>query len=219
MRGLIALILKSTNIEVSYEKFKKQDQGMVEIWKTRLDETRKALAKADLVLENAWKDLFRGEVDNISKDLDGWSHVNFNDVVYRFLDDKYPWRYWWVLTYDDVEGFENHAVSYLPEFGHHRFHHHGRNFIIGCTDPDAVFDYEHAKSEIRERICPYDIKDCERDSAMHVLKLSPVIGVAQAVLKFHMGLAAVSRTNRLVMRSMYLRKNTWEKKHYMFYMG
>ena len=219
MIGLIALILKSSNIEVSYEKFKEQDRGMSKIWKTRLNETREAMAKADLVLENAWKDLFRGEVDKISKDSENWKHVDFRDRVYNFLTDKYPWRYWWVLAYDDVGGFDNHAVQHDTVLAYHRFRHYGRNFMVGNADPNTSFDYTRAQSEIKDRSCSNSISDCDNNSALRVIELSPFIGVAKAAIKGTKGYAAVGVKNRIVWGTMYLRKSSWYKKHYMLYFG
>ena len=60
MYGLIALILKSSNIEVSYENFKEHNRDITVIWQTRINQTIEAVSKADQVLENAWKGLFRG---------------------------------------------------------------------------------------------------------------------------------------------------------------
>ena len=219
MRGLIALILKSSNIEVSYEKFKEQNRGMSAIWKKRLGETKDALTKADQVLENAWKDLFRGEVDKISKDCKNWGHVDFRDKVYNFLTEKYPWRYWWVLVYDDVAGFNNHAYEYVGATGHHQLRHYGRNFMVGCTDPKASFDYQRAQSEIKDRKCPNLLRHCMDNSARHVRDLTPFIGTARIVVNASKGWAVICKKNHGVWGTMKLRLSTWGREHRIFFLG
>ena len=219
MRGLIALILKSSNIEVSYEKFKEQNRGMSAIWKTRLNETREAMVKADLVLENAWQDLFRGEVDEISKDSEDWDHVDFRDRVYNFLKDKYPWMNWWVLAYDDVTGFNNHAVHYLTKYAHIQFRHYGRNFMVGCAEPSAPFDKQRAQSEIKDRDCLNSLRDCQKNAAKTVLDQSPFIGVARAAITKSLGYSLIGRKGRLAWGDMILHKDWWVQKHLMVYFG
>ena len=219
MRGLIALILKSSNIEVSYEKFKEQNRGMSAIWKTRLNETREAMVKADLVLENAWQDLFRGEVDEISKDSEDWDHVDFRDRVYNFLEDKYPWMCWWVLAYDDVTGSDVHYVYYDSDYAYIQFRHYGRNFMVGCADPNASFDEQRAQSEIKDRNCPHSLRDCQKNAAKTVMEESPFIGVAKAAIMRYYGWALVANDSRAAYGDMYLRKDSWAQKHLMVYFG
>ena len=218
MYGLIALIIKSSIIEIAYENFKEHDRDITVIWKTRLNQTIEAVLKADQVLENVWKDLFCGEVDKISKDNQNIEHAYFRNAVYSFLSDKYPWRYWWVLVYDDVRGFEKHAIQYVLEIGHHRFRHYGRNFMVGSVDPLIFFDNQRAKFEIRNRICPHSKNVCKRSSAKYALELTPFMGVAKAAM-VTTDYAAIG--TKMVAGTMRLERlnGTWSRNHFMFYFG
>ena len=200
MKGFIALLMKATNIEVSYEKFKGHDRDISGIWERRLLQAQMAFLKADDELEHAWRKLFPGEVDKMSRDSVGLGHAAFADQVYGFLTDKYPWMYWGVLIYDPVAGWDNHAVHGKSGYTHHQFRHHGRNFHISCTHPYWRFDRNAAFAGVVQCLV-----GCE-NTALEILdRLPPMIGVSEAVLRFNVNYAWRAESGREVRKEVTLR--------------
>ena len=220
MRGLIALMIMSANIEVAYEKFTDQNRGMETIWKRRLSDTQESLTEVENYLVNAWKELFPDEVNEIAeKHKNGNSHTELAKRMTGFLADKYYWRYWFALVYDEVWGWGNHAVR-GSQYVHFQFRRSGRNFVVASIDPSTTFNTGAARAAFHDYKCPSKIKDCRDNSAGKVLDLSPNVGVGKVVVfdKWYVG-TSCSGPNRWVQGTVLLYKPTVRRKHYLYYFG
>ena len=219
MRGLIALMMMSANIELAYERFNEEDRGMEAIWKGKLDDTKTALGKAEDTLVNAWKELVRTEAVEMVEKHRGWAFQNIAKVMTTFFADKYYWRHWFVFIYDEVWGFGNHAVTQSENI-YVWFRQSGHNFIVASIDPSTTFDMGAAQRAYHDYKCQSTIKDCRQNSAGKVWEMTPNVGVGKVVVfsKWDIGMSS-SAPNRHFGGVMLLYKSTVRRKHHLYFFG
>ena len=137
MKGTINLILQGVKVELAYEKVK----GTVgtyaakeNIWKDRVT---RLVEKAKNYDEEV-KDKYRGQMEtDVDKKLKEWrdeGHQGFANGLYNFLEKKYDWRTWFVISYNEIAGFDNHCGHECD--GMHRYRKYGRNLRVASFDAD-----------------------------------------------------------------------------------
>ena len=173
-KGLLGLLLKAVNVEIGAEKFKRLNTGRKVIWQDRMKECRRAMQAADKALETeGWKNQMKVDSDRTGYSLrEEKNHWTFCWKLYDFLAEKYYWRKWMVLAYNEVKGYSKHAVD-LPKHAHKSFRKYGRNYIVVSTDPKSPWDIQRAKNNIRDVTCRALPHRCHRNTATWMIKLLP----------------------------------------------
>jgi len=71
-------------------------------------------------------------MDNLLLKHKGHSNEKFTSIAYYFFTQKYNWREWFVLTYNEIWSFKNHRV--FSSQGTFRFRAYGRNIVVSIVD-------------------------------------------------------------------------------------
>ena len=180
MRGQIALLIKASDIEISYERFKNYSLGTAKIWKQRLVKAMEAMRKTDSDLVYSWKSRYAKEADDLAKKYNGRIHQDFANNVRKFFQTKYYWRNWYVLSYNAVRGWSVHTVGGADV--HYKFRFYGRNFMVGSTDKSAYFSKWAASYAIRNVKCRDWTVNCIRYGTKKVSSAIRTVGSAKAIL-------------------------------------
>lgn len=96
--------------------------------------------------------------DIIKKGGKSFSNERLMHEIYDFVEEKYDWRYWFVAVYNDMKGFDEHAIASCG--GHTFLHTHGKNIAVGSQDKmySSRFEKENAAEILRS--VESDVKNC-----------------------------------------------------------
>lgn len=222
-KGIFGLLLKAASVELASEKFKKQALGMKNIWSGRISRCRVAMQGTDNILEKeAWKGQSKVDAEKTAQALNGKSHGEFSKTLYDYLVEKYYWRHWYVVAYDECDGYYDHA-SRLPADGILSVKRWGRNYIVVSTDPSSPWDLNKANSYTKNYYCRALPHQCHKDTGKWMLDLSPNYGVAKLVVQAWKApsMAINAQPGRHTRRRVKLLRPTggWYNRYDMVYFG
>lgn len=130
MLGLTRLILLGSQIEMAYYKLKLPDslRSLKQEWVNKIQNMRRAMKRADAEIVSKFRTVSANDAKNIIRNNKGSANWVVADLIHDHLSDKFYWRTWLVVVYDDVRGNDDHQISYCG--GYHVFRFNGYNFMI-----------------------------------------------------------------------------------------
>lgn len=165
MKGLISLLMKAAALEIASDSFMGWETGIEVIWEDKLKECKEAMARTDEYLEDKWMELMAQEMDDLAKDNQGRSHSEFADVAYKFFSTKYYWQNWFVLSYDQLSTYKEHATRTTMTYSHLRFRWFGRNYLVATRRKDFDWDRSIAWKWLKDTECYRPKEFCVREPA------------------------------------------------------
>lgn len=149
MLGLTKLMLMAGQIELAYHKIEYPStlDNLENQWTSRINDMRKAMQDAENRIINVYMDTAESDAKRILMHNKGKSHKYVGDKIYDHLVDKFYWRNWLVVVYDDISHGDNHWIGYCS--GTLAFRFHGFNFMLADTDKNTpALDYDMALKEL-----------------------------------------------------------------------
>eukprot|EP00477_Mikrocytos_mackini_P002160 GAHX01002373.1.p1 GENE.GAHX01002373.1~~GAHX01002373.1.p1 ORF type:complete len:428 (-),score=34.59 GAHX01002373.1:57-1340(-) len=130
MLGLTKLILLGSRVEMAYTKLKFPGQLMriKHEWYLKIQAMRRAMSRADAEIVSKFRTVSANDAKKIIRDNEGSANWVVADLIHDRLSDKFYWRTWLVVVYDDVRGNDVHQIFYCG--GYHDFRFNGYNFMI-----------------------------------------------------------------------------------------
>lgn len=151
MLGLTKLMLVASQIELAYHKIKYPSTlyTVKNTWTSRILDMRKAMEDADQQIVDSFFDIAMNDAKEILMYNKGQSHSYVGDKIYEHLAEKFYWRNWLVVVYDDIRHNENHQINYCTSSGSYVFRFYGFNFLLGSSDENTPsFDYYTARNRL-----------------------------------------------------------------------
>ncbi|XP_033114028.1 uncharacterized protein LOC117114468 [Anneissia japonica] len=134
MKGITNLIIKGVKVELSYMIAKGQNSTyelVKNTWEVRIKELITHMENADREVTNRWPVQSTEDLDNNLISLKHLSHKKFAEEFYKFLIEKYDWRDWHVVVYNQIQSAE-HYVHLCR--GYESLHKHGRNVAMASVN-------------------------------------------------------------------------------------
>ena len=99
-----------------------------------MDLLRQRLEQKDNQITNEYKTQLKTDVDDlILRNARNMDNKALMEKIYDFVFGKFEYRLWFVAVYDDMHGFDNHAIQHCG--GHALLHQLGeKNVIIASQD-------------------------------------------------------------------------------------
>lgn len=192
MKGLMVLSLRAAAIELAYERCWEHDRGMDKIWEDRLRKIWEIMLVKDNFLELTWIG-FKPEVDQYAKDNAGLSDSQWCSLTFKYLNERYYWRVWYVQSWEanqtSIIGFESAKL-------HWRFDYFGRNLAVVTEDWNVPFDAATAQADIVDRRCPNADAQCFNPGYETMFNLVPNHGAMKLVIDARWGYFACSFLER-----------------------
>lgn len=137
MLGLTKLILTASQIELVYYKIKfpASLKALEMEWENNIKDMQNKMVKADEEVVNNFKNVALNDAKKILRDNKGMPYSDVGDKIYEHLTDKFYWRNWLVVVYDDVTGSHLHQIIYCG--GGHEFRYSGFNLMLASSDKNA----------------------------------------------------------------------------------
>ncbi|KAK3086818.1 hypothetical protein FSP39_023957 [Pinctada imbricata] len=162
MLGLTDLILRGVSVELAYLEFINETASYKKDRKTHWTEEIK---KMKTFMSKVDKNLRSSKVylDQMSKDMDklltnnkGVKDSDFATIAYSFLMEKYNWRDWLVVSYDDIKGGNNHNVKACG--GVLKFRTQKRNLVIASVQRSRTPILKNSTSKMAAEKILEDLK-------------------------------------------------------------
>nr|UVN22510.1 RPT 1 domain containing protein N-U3 isoform 1 [Pinctada fucata] len=121
MAGIIALFMENIKIHLAYHKFKGtgDEHAYKSYYVFMLEKIIHYALKLDREAYGQWHTDLSGVIESKLPSVKGTSNENTAHVLFHFLREKYDWRDWLVVVYDDVFGSEKHWIKVCG--GYYRF--------------------------------------------------------------------------------------------------
>ena len=154
MQNVFALILKGSQIELTYKKIMGDDNQLAFIeakWVERLTDLTSQMQKFDQAVKDKYNDQMKKDIGKRMSEWRDKSHENFANELYKFLADKYFWRYWFVISYkESIGGADLHWGGVCQPGGYHWFRQHGRNLRVASVGKEdrVTFDRQSAGNDL-----------------------------------------------------------------------
>lgn len=212
--GLTQLVLQGIKVKLSYFAllgWRRRCYEAQERWKAKLQNMKNFFQKVSNECRNNYHTLMTNDVTDLINKNNGANNNVMMKKIYDFVMTKYNWRVWSVVVYDDIVGFDNHAI--LTCGGKAWLHKNGKNIIVSSQDEhnSARYNMNSAnkflkdtednvkqcriiakKSENRAKILLYNMRD--RSNACFPLALKMVVTTKRK-------LSWISPLNHLASRS------------------
>lgn len=149
MLGLTKLILMAGQIELAYHKIRYPStlDNLENEWASRINNMRKAMQDADNQIVYEYMDTAESDAKRILMHNKGKSHKYVGNKIYDHLVDKFYWRNWLVVVYDDIWHPDNHLIGWCS--GTAVFRYHGFNLMLADTDENTpALDYDKALQKL-----------------------------------------------------------------------
>ena len=153
LKGTINLILQGVKVELAYEKATGNDANYAvkeDMWNDRITRLIEESEKYDKEVKDKYHEQMKIDVE---KKLQEWrdkkhQHQECANSVYNFLDDKYDWRTWFVISYNEVNGGTKHWGRQCD--GMRKYREYGRNVRVASFDTDSQgsFDRDQAGNDL-----------------------------------------------------------------------
>ena len=174
MTGLFQLLVQGIQVEATYVQLKynntKASDFLKDVWQKKLVVLKEKMSQIDEDTKNMFTKQYQTDTDNLLKKYNGLSNQAFSQKALEFFPKKYYWRDWFTVTYNDVSGFDNHAVSECS--GTHRFRSYGRNFLISSRDKDT-YRFSDQRKQVQNIMDNYSARPIvhhNRDGALRVVE-------------------------------------------------
>ncbi|KAK3085664.1 hypothetical protein FSP39_006882 [Pinctada imbricata] len=134
MLGLIELVIRGINVELSYWELKNKTlmrKDREKYWTQKITNMKETVAKADNEIKRNYLNQTKKDLAKLLRDGAGETHDRFAKMAYHFLTEKYSWRDWIVVVYDELAGGDKHWVKHCG--GTSIFRTHGRNTVIASV--------------------------------------------------------------------------------------
>lgn len=139
MQGCVQLLLQAVAIQGTYIHLKYNNTHADEYFqKLTTEKMQSVAAKAREVYDEMQADFLNQlklDVNRIALQNRQISHQDMVSLLYRYFTDKYINRYWFVFVYNDVSGYDKHAVYVCG--GEYFFRLAGRNFVVASQDKNT----------------------------------------------------------------------------------
>ena len=113
MKVVLYYVTQATKIEAVYLRLKGESWGETQLWENTLTRVHSQMIEIDNRVKRAYTDQAKGEIENFLslRNHRGLSHSEFSNRLVNFLSEKYFWRDWFVASYDETDGDDQHAVD------------------------------------------------------------------------------------------------------------
>ena len=135
MKGVLNLILQGVKVELAYLKAKElnHDYNVKKSdWQRKISQLVSVMKKHDRTVKNRWYSQIKTDIPQKLAEWHGRSNSDFANRLYNFLNSKFDWRDWHVVTYNDLHGGQHHYVKWCS--GVKYFRTHGRNLVVASVD-------------------------------------------------------------------------------------
>ena len=151
MKGTISLILQGVKVELAYEKAIGNDTNYAnkrKMLKGMVKRVIRQSKKYDEEVRDKYQDQLKIDVDKKLKELRDEGHQGFANGLYSFLQQKYDWRTWFVISYNEIFGSGQHWGGECG--GMHSYRQYGRNLRVASFDTDhqSPFNRKLAGSDL-----------------------------------------------------------------------
>lgn len=88
-------------------------------------------------IKNKFFNMAQVEIYRFAKEFQSETHHYFANKTYSLLSEKYFWRKWFVLSYDQKRyGYQNHMLVGNSKYGFYSIREYNRNIIVVHTNND-----------------------------------------------------------------------------------
>ncbi|CAH1772246.1 unnamed protein product [Owenia fusiformis] len=133
--GILRLILNAAKIEIAYynvKQFNSIAEERKSEWETKIQRVKSEFEHIDKTVIHQCHSQSKKDIKKISADNYKMGNEQFSSKLYDMLTEKYYWRNWLVVVYDEVRGFDKHTVSQCG--GYIKFRKDGRNLVVASLD-------------------------------------------------------------------------------------
>jgi len=136
MVGLTQLIMEGMQIEASYIQLKYGSKEFLDymqsFWDTKLGTLKEVMEQADRGIQEMWYQQLHVDVESFAQKNVQMTNQQFSSSLYYYLRDKYRWREWFVITYNPISGWNDHATSSCES--RHQLRVAGRNILATSVE-------------------------------------------------------------------------------------
>ena len=135
MKGILNLILQGVKVQLAYLKLLGHDYDvsvMETKWETKIKDLVYHMKSVDWQVKNKWYNQAKKDIKSELVSLEGKSNEEFANSLYSFLTQKFDWRDWHVVAYNDIIGGDKHWVKWCG--GDNWFRENGRNLVVASVD-------------------------------------------------------------------------------------
>ncbi|XP_061166899.1 uncharacterized protein LOC133175799 [Saccostrea echinata] len=140
MMNMLKLLLQGVNVEMSYlivKNYSESYKFMKRDWGKKIREVTQHMTKVDQIVRSKWREQAEIDVIQMADTKDDLDHYSFAHLIYNHLQNKYPWRHWFTVVYDPIDGSNKHWMSTCGGFTKFRFH--GRNIVVASVDENKPY--------------------------------------------------------------------------------
>ncbi|KAK3092445.1 hypothetical protein FSP39_002928 [Pinctada imbricata] len=216
MKGVMNLIMQGVKVVLGYHKLKGDDSGynaQQKYWEGEIKKLVEHIKKMDTQVKNKWHTEMKSNVISKLATMHGRSNGDFATELYNDLTDKFDWRDWHVVAYNELHGGDKHWVKWCS--GHKEFRKHGRNVVVASVDQTkSPINKSHALNKLkgvsyaycynkkvwwgrRRRVCSYEAKDVYNHNLPGEFKNGCTYASA-GVIRKDAGITHKAPSNRLV---------------------
>ncbi|KAK3102247.1 hypothetical protein FSP39_009878 [Pinctada imbricata] len=153
MKGILNLILQGVKVELTYLSLNNMTLDYKirkRLWDKKIRQVIDHMQKFDEQMEKDWFSSLSKDVKKTLADKTGKSNDEFADALYSEISDKYDWREFHVIAYDEIakDGYKKHYLKRCG--GVHWFKKGGRNTVVASNDKaKPVMNRQHTESALR----------------------------------------------------------------------
>ncbi|XP_071944908.1 uncharacterized protein [Antedon mediterranea] len=150
MKGIMNLILQGVKVHLAYLKVKDYNAAYEDektFWEDNIKKLADHMIDVDTRVKDVWKQQLLTDLNNNLALLNGKSNSDFADKFYAFLTEKYDWRHWHIVVYNDISGEDNHWVRFCG--GYKSFRKHGGNTVVAsCSKEEPGSSQSYARNAL-----------------------------------------------------------------------
>lgn len=155
MMSVLKLLLQGVNVEMSYlivKNYSESYKYMKHDWGQKIKQVTNHITQIDQVVKSKWREQAEADVIQMAETKRGLDHYSFVHLMYNHLQNKYPWRHWFAVVYDPIDGPDKHWMSTCGGFTLFRFH--GRNIVVASVDENKPYMDRKKGVDILENLPP-----------------------------------------------------------------
>eukprot|EP00105_Crassostrea_gigas_P029293 XP_011451203.1 PREDICTED: uncharacterized protein LOC105344963 [Crassostrea gigas] len=146
---------QGVNVEMSYlivKNYSESYKYMKHDWGQKIKQVTNHITQIDQVVKSKWREQAEADVIQMAETKRGLDHYSFVHLMYNHLQNKYPWRHWFAVVYDPIDGPDKHWMSTCGGFTLFRFH--GRNIVVASVDENKPYMDRKKGVDILENLPP-----------------------------------------------------------------
>ena len=135
MKGVLNLILQGIKVELAYQTATGHDADYnvkQRDWEAKVNQLLAKLKRYDQTVKGNFQHQVEIDVPAKLAKWEGESNSQFATNLYNFLNEKYDWRDFHVLAYNELSGDNHHYVKWCG--GYKSFREKGRNLVVASVD-------------------------------------------------------------------------------------